>query len=121
MATSLPELVVDIGAIRRGEVDIAVGDIIGSCIIDASFAIGIGQMIFPNVVSADLIVPSILYVMIASIGVIFLLCCRGKVDRKSGVVLIILYSLSFSLLFILRTTPAFDIFSLTTIIQEIFS
>jgi len=121
IATSLPELVVDIGAIRRGEVDIAVGDIIGSCIIDASFAIGIGQMIFPNVVSADLIVPSILYVMIASIGVIFLLCCRGKVDRKSGVVLIILYSLSFSLLFILRTTPAFDIFSLTTIIQEIFS
>ncbi|NVM03903.1 MAG: sodium:calcium antiporter [Candidatus Helarchaeota archaeon] len=116
IGTSLPELVVDIGAIKKGEVEVAIGDIIGSCIIDASFAIGIGQMLFPNEVSADLIVPAILYVIIASIGVIFILSCRQKVDKKAGIVLIALYLLSYALLLIIRTTPAFDITSLITII-----
>ncbi len=119
IGTSLPELVVDIGAIRKGEVEVAVGDVIGSCIIDASLAIGIGQVLFPNEVSAELIVPAILYVIIASIGVIFILCCRGKVDKIAGIVLIGLYLFSYVLLLIIRTRPALDITSIVTLIQEI--
>ncbi|NVM04197.1 MAG: hypothetical protein HWN67_17835 [Candidatus Helarchaeota archaeon] len=117
IGTSLPELVVDLGAIRRGETEIAIGDIMGSCIIDASIAIGIGQVFFPQPVSAGLAMPAILYIIIASIGVIFILAYREKVDRKAGIILIAFYLLSFTLLFVLRTSPAWDIPSLTTLIE----
>ncbi len=120
IGTSLPELVVDIGALRKGETEIAVGDLVGSCIIDASIAVGIGQVFFPQAVSTEFAVPSILYIIIAAIGVIFLLSCRQKVDKKTGIILITIYLLSYLLLIFLRTRPATDIVSLITRIEEIF-
>ena len=120
IGTSLPELVVDVTAIRKGETEVAIGDIIGSCIIDTSFAVGIGQFLFPNVVSAELIVPAILYVIIGTVGVITLLVFRPIIDKKSGLVLLIIYGLSFMLLLFLRTAPVFDITSLATLIQGLF-
>jgi len=41
IGTSLPELVVDIHALRAGHHSIAVGDIVGSCIVDSTLSIGI--------------------------------------------------------------------------------
>ncbi len=45
LGTSLPELVVDINAIRNRHYKIAIGDIVGSCIVDSTLSIGIGQEI----------------------------------------------------------------------------
>ena len=42
LGTSLPELVVDWTAIRRGAVAMAIGDLFGSSLLDATLAIGIG-------------------------------------------------------------------------------
>ena len=39
IGTSLPEIVVDLKAFRRGEYELVVGDIIGSCIVDALISI----------------------------------------------------------------------------------
>ncbi|MHA1235080.1 MAG: sodium:calcium antiporter, partial [Promethearchaeota archaeon] len=47
IGTSLPELVVDIHALRAGHHGIAIGDIVGSCIVDSTLSIGIGQVFFP--------------------------------------------------------------------------
>jgi cation:H+ antiporter len=44
LGTSLPELVVEVSAIRKQHFDLAVGDIIGSCIVDATLAIGLGPL-----------------------------------------------------------------------------
>ncbi|GAI36911.1 unnamed protein product, partial [marine sediment metagenome] len=48
IGTSLPELVVDIHALRAGHHGIAIGDIVGSCIVDSTLSIGIGQVFFPQ-------------------------------------------------------------------------
>lgn len=42
LGTSLPELVVDWTAIRKGAVAMAIGDLFGSSLLDATLAIGIG-------------------------------------------------------------------------------
>ena len=42
IGTSLPELVVDWTAIRRGAVALAIGDLFGSSLLDATLALGIG-------------------------------------------------------------------------------
>jgi len=52
--TSLPEIVVDLTAIRRKQYGIAIGDAIGSSIIDAGFSIGIGTLFFSGNVTAPL-------------------------------------------------------------------
>lgn len=100
IGTSLPELTVDINALRRKESKLAVGDIIGSCIVDATLAIGIGQIFFPQEINASLALPTILYTIFASLIVFIFIGIRQKVDKKAGVVLISLYILSFGLIFL---------------------
>ena len=49
IGTSLPELVVDLIALRKKQYELAIGDAIGSCLVDASVSVGIGQFFFPHV------------------------------------------------------------------------
>ncbi|MDH5689869.1 MAG: sodium:calcium antiporter [Candidatus Bathyarchaeota archaeon] len=95
IGTSLPELVVDLTAIRKSQHKLAIGNTIGSCIFDACFSIGIGPLIFPIVVSGRLATITGSYTMLVSIVVISTLALREKVDRISGALFIFLYSLSY--------------------------
>jgi cation:H+ antiporter len=99
IGTSLPELAVDLNALRYGHHSIAIGDIVGSCIVDATLSIGIGQVFWPQKVTAELAVPTVLYTIIASIIVIAVIAARQKIDRKAGAFFILLYFVAYILLF----------------------
>lgn len=99
IGTSLPELAVTLIAMHKKQYEIAIGDIIGASILDASFSIGIGFVFFPQAVSGDLASTTILYTIFASFIVISILALREKVDKKAGIIFIILYLLSYSTLF----------------------
>ncbi|MFW9785057.1 MAG: sodium:calcium antiporter [Candidatus Heimdallarchaeota archaeon] len=99
IGTSLPELAVDINALRLKQHSIAIGDIIGSCIVDSTLSIGIGQVLFPQAVTASLIVPTVLYTLLASLIVFILIVARSKVDKKAGIIFISLYFLSYVIFF----------------------
>ncbi len=101
LGTSLPELVVDVNAIRKKHYKIAIGDIVGSCIVDSTLSIGIGQVLFPQVISAELAVPTVLYTLFASFIVFIIVAVKKKMDKKAGIAFIILYLFSYLLLFIL--------------------
>ncbi len=100
IGTSLPELAVGVSALRRKQYDIAIGDIIGSCIVDSTISIAIGQFFFPQAITAELAIPTILYTIIASMIVIFVVAARQKVDKKAGILFISIYLLSYIILFI---------------------
>ncbi|MFW9902154.1 MAG: sodium:calcium antiporter [Candidatus Thorarchaeota archaeon] len=99
VGTSLPELAVDINALRLGHHQIAIGDIVGSCIVDSTLSIGIGQVLFPQTVTAALAVPTVLYTLGASFIVFIIIATRRKIDKKAGIVFISLYLLSYFFLF----------------------
>ena len=99
IGTSLPELVVDLTAIRKREYELAIGDIIGSSLVDASLSIGIGPMLFTNVISGGIAFHSGLYAILTSILVVSALALRGKVDKKAGVFFIAIYLFSYILLY----------------------
>jgi cation:H+ antiporter len=102
IGTSIPELVVDITAIRKKQYELAVGDIIGSCIVDATVSISIGQLFFPTPVFVEAYqqsVPLVLYTIVASAVVILTLAARRRVDTKAGILFILVYLVSFSLLY----------------------
>jgi len=98
IGTSLPELVVDTMAVRKKQYELAIGDIIGSCIVDASLSIGIGPLFFPITVDGKLAMITGLYAIFVSIVIISLLALREKVDRKIGVLFIALYLFSYATL-----------------------
>jgi cation:H+ antiporter len=98
IGTSLPELVVDLTAIRKGQFELAIGDAIGSCIVDASVSIGIGQLLFPQIISGQTAMITGLYAIFGSIIVIIALALRKKLDKKAGALFILIYLLSYVLL-----------------------
>ena len=101
IGTSLPELVVDLTAVRKKQYEIAIGDAIGSSIIDAGFSIGIGPLIFGKItVSARLAETTGLYALLCSIVVISILALRQKLDAKAGVLFIVLYFLAYAIPYI---------------------
>jgi len=100
IGTSLPELAVDLAAIRKKQYDIAIGDTIGSCIVDASLSVGIGPLLFPTVVSAGLVKTTGLYILFVSIMILTILALRKKIDKNLGIFFIILYLLSYVFLFL---------------------
>jgi len=99
IGTSLPELVVDVHALRHGHHSIAIGDIMGSCIVDSTLSIGIGQVFFPQAVTAELAVPTVLYTLVVSLIVIVVVATRQKMDKNAGVFFIFLYIMAFVFLF----------------------
>lgn len=99
VGTSLPELAVDINALRLKHHSIAIGDIVGSCIVDSTLSIGIGQVLFPQAVTAAFAIPTVLYTIIASLIVFITIAARRKVDKKAGILFISLYCMSYVLLF----------------------
>ncbi len=102
IGTSLPELAVDINALRLGHHQIAMGDIVGSCIVDSTLSIGIGHVVFnqnPNYITAALAVPTVLYTLMASFIVFITIAIRRKIDKKAGILFISLYFTSYIFLF----------------------
>lgn len=90
LGTSLPELVVDGRALRRGENALAMGDIVGSSFVDATLSLGIGPLLFPTVVSASAFTGSLIAATVVALAVV-LLVARRVHGRQSAVILIALY------------------------------
>lgn len=92
IGTSLPELVVDVVAVRRGEKDMAIGDIFGSSLIDATLVLGIGPALVPLAVDGDLLVRSALAGSLIVAILTFVLARRRHHDRVTGVMLLLAYA-----------------------------
>jgi cation:H+ antiporter len=97
LGTSLPELVVEVSAIRKKHFDLAVGDIIGSCIVDSTLAIGLGPIFFPITVSGGSVLVTGIFAVFVSTVVVGVLIWRGVNDKTTGGLFILLYLSSYLL------------------------
>jgi cation:H+ antiporter len=98
IGTSSPEFVVDITALLRGSPGIALGDAVGSSLVDATLSIGAGPLLFPADVTARLAVAGSIYTLFAVACAGAVLSMRRRHDRVSGLVLLGLYGLSYIVL-----------------------
>jgi len=101
IGTSLPELVADLTALRKKQYELAIGDDVGSCIVDATLSCGIGPLFFPIKVTGKLAMITGSYAILASIVVILTLALRERVDKKAGGLFIVLYLLSYVTLYVI--------------------
>ena len=98
LGTSAPEIAVDITALRQGAPAIALGDALGSSLIDSTLSIGIGPIVEPAPVTTRLAVTASLYTAAAVAVVALVLMARRRHDRVSASVLMGLYALSYVVL-----------------------
>lgn len=91
VGTSLPELAIEFTALRRGHREIAMGDVLGSCLVDASLSIAVGPLLFPTLVAAGLVIRGAMIAAIVMLLVALLLGLRGKHDRLTGTALVAAY------------------------------
>ncbi len=101
LGTSLPELAVDITALRSGKRDIAVGDIVGSCLVDATLSVGAGPLFSPIFVTAAFAIQGATIAMIFTALAILAVSIRRKHNRWTGIFMLILYGAAY-LFFIAR-------------------
>lgn len=96
IGTSLPELFVCISAIRKGQGELAVGNILGSNITDTTLALAAGPLLVPGAIPyAGIAIGTGQYMVIASILAVALFVWRAKLDRKAAIVLIAMYFASY--------------------------
>lgn len=98
IGTSAPEIAVDITALLRGAPGIALGDALGSSLVDATLSIGIGPLLFPAEVTPRFAVTGALYSLAAVAIAGSVLAARRRHDRASGILLFALYAASYVVL-----------------------
>ena len=91
LGTSLPELVTSVMATRKGEYDIAIGNVVGSNIFNIGIVIGIPVALLGGISNIsfnqiDLIV------MLLSVVLLFIFSYKDqKITKKEGIIFLILF------------------------------
>ena len=99
LGTSLPELVTSVTAAFKGNNDIAIGNIVGSNIFNLLFVIGTSSLILPITFASTFKIDSL--VMIGAALLLFICSLRKqKLDRFSGILMLLSYTLYFILVLI---------------------
>ena len=90
VGTSLPEFVTSIVAIKKGETEIAIGNVIGSNIFNILLVLGLATAIFPIAISTFALIDIIFMVAITILLYLFMKKDNCLV-KKHGFIFIILY------------------------------
>jgi cation:H+ antiporter len=89
MGTSLPEFITSVIATRKGEIDIAVGNVVGSNIFNILFVLGIAGIINPMSVSFVAICDIAILVIVSAL--ILFVTRKKEINKYNGLMLIAIY------------------------------
>ena len=89
--TSLPELVTSAVAAKKNEVDMALGNVIGSNIFNILLVLGVSAAISPVVFAMENII-DIIVLVVMSIIVLFFAWSKQKIVRSEGIIMLVMYA-----------------------------
>ena len=91
MGTSLPELVTSIVAAKKDEVDMAVGNVIGSNIFNILLVLGVAAAISPLGFIMENMIDIAFLILISVITLVFAWTSK-EINRKEGIIMLLLYA-----------------------------
>ena len=99
LGTSLPELFTSVTAARKGNADIAIGNIVGSNLFNILFVVGLSSLITPVPFQSKFIFDGIVTI---GITILLWLCCMKdkKLHRWAGVLFVLCYVTYFAVIFL---------------------
>jgi cation:H+ antiporter len=86
--TSLPELITSLIAARRGHLDIAVGNVIGSNIFNIMGILGVCSVIKPQAVAMQVYILDLPVMLLASLALLPIIRSGGIISRLEGALLL---------------------------------
>lgn len=89
VGTSLPELVTSVVAAKKGQNELALGNVIGSNIFNILFVLGIAGTVNPLTTGSQVIIDAV--VMMTATIVVFIFALTGKIKRSGGIALLCMY------------------------------
>ena len=98
--TSLPELVTSVTATRKGECDIAIGNIVGSCIFNIGIVMALPVAIFGgiNIINFNNLD---IAVMLISVALLFIFAINDrKLTKKEGIIFLLFFLAYYSIVLI---------------------
>ncbi|MDO5823897.1 calcium/sodium antiporter [Methanobrevibacter sp.] len=90
IGTSLPEFVTSLNALKKGENQLVIGNVVGSNIFNILFVLGASSAISPIPVDSSLITDIVFMIIVTIICFIFGKT-QEKYDKKEGIILIALF------------------------------
>lgn len=90
IGTSLPELVTSVMAVKKGETDIAIGNVVGSNIFNIFFILGLASTVSPITFGLESFIDMII-MGICGLVVFFMVLKNYRIGNKKGPVLIAMY------------------------------
>jgi cation:H+ antiporter len=92
IGTSLPELTLDLTAVRRGRVQLAIGNILGSNLTNLTLVLGLVLLASPFAVDMMIFTEILPFLLITTI-IFWRFLTRGGVSQVGGIILIMTYIL----------------------------
>lgn len=91
LGTSLPELVTSIVAARKDEVDMALGNVIGSNIFNILLILGVAAVISPITFLMENIIDIVILIVMSLVVWIFAWTSK-EINRKEGIMMLLMYA-----------------------------
>ena len=92
IGTSLPELTMTVGAAKKGEFDLAVGNIIGTNIFNICIVLGLPTLIFGGFESGAFGIIDTLVVLLAAVAYYIFGRSNKRLTRKEGMFMVMLFA-----------------------------
>ena len=100
LGTSLPEFVTSVMATKKGKLDIAIGNVIGSNIFNILFVLGISSLFNVLTISAVTLI-DVFFSLFITMALLCVVCKYKKIGKLSGITFIVLY-ISYMIFTIIR-------------------
>lgn len=92
IGTSLPELALDVTAVRRGRIHLAIGDVIGSNLTNIALVLGIVLLVSPLTVNLTILTEILPFLLIITL-LLWRFLTKGGIPKWGGILLIMTYVL----------------------------
>jgi len=92
IGTSLPELALDVAAVRRGRIHLAIGDVIGSNLSNIALVLGIVLLVSPLTVNLTILTEILPFLLIITL-LLWRFLTKGGIPKWGGILLIMVYIL----------------------------
>lgn len=93
LGTSLPELVTSVVAAKKNEIDLAVGNIIGSNIFNIGIVLALPTAMFGNIIPIEFNMLDIVVMLVSTVLLFCFSADDNKISRKEGIIMLILFIL----------------------------
>lgn len=91
LGTSLPELVTTLTAARKGEAELAVGNIIGSNIFNICMVLGVPVALFGKVTPGSFQVVDLAMLVVSAVILFIFATTKRKISRREGVLMLLTF------------------------------